>query len=193
MNIAEVKIVSTLIEKGEEKISISQLARELKMDYKNVYTNVKKLERENILIFERFGKAINCILNKKVHPLIFFAEYKRREKLLRNRSLKILYEKLNSLSFPFIALIFGSYAKGKPTKKSDIDLMIICEKEREKEVEATISLLPLNIHPIILTPKEFLNMAKTREFTVVSEAINKNIILIGIEDYYRLIENVEQK
>ena len=33
-------------------------------------------------------------------------------------------------------------------------------------------------------------MAKSREFTVVSEAIKRNILLVGIEDYYRLMENV---
>lgn len=32
-------------------------------------------------------------------------------------------------------------------------------------------------------------MAKSRELTVVSEAMKKNIILIGIEDYYRVLEN----
>ncbi len=34
-------------------------------------------------------------------------------------------------------------------------------------------------------------MLKTKEQTVVSEAIKKNIILFGIEDYYRLMENVK--
>jgi hypothetical protein len=34
-------------------------------------------------------------------------------------------------------------------------------------------------------------MLKTKEFSVVSEAIKNNIILVGIEDYYRLMENVK--
>jgi len=32
-------------------------------------------------------------------------------------------------------------------------------------------------------------MAKSKEFTVVSEAIKNNIIFIGIEEYYRLLSN----
>jgi hypothetical protein len=32
-------------------------------------------------------------------------------------------------------------------------------------------------------------MSKSREFTVVSEALRNNIILIGIEEYYRLLSN----
>ncbi len=32
-------------------------------------------------------------------------------------------------------------------------------------------------------------MAKSREFTVVSEAIKHNFILLGTEEYYRLLKN----
>lgn len=31
-------------------------------------------------------------------------------------------------------------------------------------------------------------MAKSREFSVVSEAMKHNVILAGIEDYYRIAE-----
>ncbi len=75
-------------------------------------------------------------------------------------------------------------------KNSDIDLMIIGEKKRETEVERVISLLPLDIHLIFFTYEEFLSMALSKEFSVVLEVIKRNVILIGIEDYYRLMENV---
>ncbi|WP_100907927.1 nucleotidyltransferase domain-containing protein [Methanobacterium sp. MZ-A1] len=42
----------------------------------------------------------------------------------------MLNQKLYNLNFPFIALIFGSYAKGTASKHSDIDLMIISEINR---------------------------------------------------------------
>lgn len=187
----DVDILKVLIEKGEERTNINQLSKELKMNYKNVYSIVKRLEKEGLISSERFGKSTICILNKKPHPLIFRAEHERREKLLENKNFKILYEKLNSLAFSFIALIFGSYAKGKFVKGSDIDLMVICEKNKEKEIKSVVSLLPLNIHLVTLTYGEFLKMAKSKEFSVVSEAMKINIILIGIEDYYRLIKNVE--
>ncbi len=34
-------------------------------------------------------------------------------------------------------------------------------------------------------------MLKTKEQTVVSEALKNNIILFGIEDYYKLIQNAK--
>ena len=34
-------------------------------------------------------------------------------------------------------------------------------------------------------------MIQSKEFTVGSEAMKNNIILIGIEDYYRLLKNAK--
>jgi len=38
--------------------------------------------------------------------------------------------------------------------------------------------------------RRFSAMAKSKEFTVISEILKNNIILIGIEEYYRLLKNV---
>lgn len=184
------KLIMALIENEGQNISIVQLSNHLGMDYKNVYNSVKKLEKDGLISLEKFGNAFNCVLNQKIHPILFEAEYERRKGLLKDKNIYILYKKLNSLNFSFISLIFGSYAKGTSSKSSDIDLMVIGEKNQEKEIGRVISLLPLKIHFIFLTFEEFLSMERSKEFTVVSEVIKKNIILIGIEDYYRLIENV---
>jgi len=186
----DVDIAVALIEKHGEPVSINRLSAELNIDYKSAYTIIKRFENENLVSLVKLGNAYNCILNKKVHPTIFEAEYTRRRKFLKKESLNVLYKKLNNLYFPFIALIFGSYAKGKKSKTSDIDLMVISEQNRDKDIQKTISLLPLNIHLISLSFEDFNSMAKTKEFNVVAEALSTNIILIGIEDYYRMLENV---
>lgn len=183
-------IVIALIERPNEQITINRLSQELDIDYKNVYNIVKKLERDNLIFLEKNGNAYNCILNKEVHPIIFEAEFNRRNNFLKKKSFKVLADKLSKLNFPFIALIFGSYAKGTESKNSDIDLMVICENIRDKEIQRTISLFPQDIHLITLTSEEFHSMANSKEFSVVAEAISNNIILIGIEDYYRMLENV---
>ena len=66
-----------------------------------------------------------------MNPLMFEAEYKRREKLLKDKNFHILYNKLNSIKLPFIALIFGSYSKGTSNQYSDIDLMVIYNKNTD--------------------------------------------------------------
>jgi len=64
--------------------------------------------------------------------------------------------------------------------------MIIAEENRHKEIDRVLSILPINIHSIFLTTEEFINMHRSTEFSVVQEAVKSNIILIGIEDYYRV-------
>jgi hypothetical protein len=41
---------------------------------------------------------------------------------------------------------------------------------------------------VSFTSEEFLSMLKTTEFNVGMEAAENNVILFGIEDYYRLLK-----
>ena len=181
-------ILRLLIEHQEEKFSIRKISKRRKVNYKSAYNAVMKLQNEGVVDLEKIGNTINCRFNKKFNPLVFSVEDERRKELLKNKNIKIIYSRLNELGFSFVVLIFGSIVKSTFNKYSDIDLLIISEKQ--KEIESVLSLIPLKIHPTFITNKEFISMAKTREFSVVSEAIKKNIILIGIEDYYRLLEKV---
>ena len=102
----------------------------------------------------------------------------------------MIYNDLNKVNVPFIALIFGSYAKGKETKHSDIALLVITEDF--KPIGQVLSRFPLKIHTTDIRYRDFIEMLKSREFTVVSEAIKRNIIIIGIGEYYRVVENANR-
>ena len=136
------EILKILIENQEENFSIRKLSKVRKINYKSAYNAIIKLEKEGIIKLEKFGNAINCSFNKKFNPLVFKVEYKRRENLLKNKDFEILYSKLNKLKFPFIALLFGSIVK-KYDRHSDIDLLVLSEKEIE--IEQTIFLMPLSV------------------------------------------------
>ena len=83
--------------------------------------------------------------------------------------------------------MFGSYIKNKQTKSSDIDIMFISnENGFENKVLNILSLLPIKTHALVFTEKEFIRMKDSKEPNVVKEAIENNIILYGIENYYRL-------
>jgi len=184
------KIIRVLVERQEEELNISNLSKYSGIDYKNVHSIVKDLENKGLIVVKAFGKTKKITLIKKVHPLIFEAEYLRREELLnKDRNLLILYKRLSELGFPFVVLLFGSYAKGKATKHSDIDLLIISNEE-ESKIQEVLDLFPLRIHSTFINFEDFRKALKTKEFSVISEAIKNNIILIGIEEYYRMIENV---
>ena len=186
------KIIKVMLERQKEELNISKISRYAKIDYKNTYNIIKDLEKESLVSVKLFGKSKRVILNKKIHPLTFEAEYERMQELFRkNKDFKVLYTRLSELNFPFIVLLFGSHAKGKATKHSDIDLLIVCEEKRKHQIQEVLDLFPLKIHPTFTSFEDFMIMLKTKEFSVVSEAVKNNIILIGIENYYRLIKNAE--
>ncbi len=187
-----IRIMKVLLERQDEELNIAKISRYSKIDYKNTHKIIKDLEKEKLIVVKMLGQNKKVILNKKVHPLIFETEYNRRQELFEeNRNFRIIHKRLSELNFPFIVLLFGSHVKRKATKHSDIDLLIISENKRKEQIREVLDLFPLRLHLTFANFEEFMLMMKTREFSVVSEAVKKNIILIGIEDYYRLLENAE--
>ena len=184
----ETKILSFLLDNKEQKFTIKKIAEAVKINYRIVYEKIFLLEKEGLIKVTKAGNSNLCEFTNKFNEKVFQAEYDRKENLFKNKDFLILHNRLSELKFPFIALLFGSQAKGTAKKHSDIDILTI--SRNEKEIKTTISLLPEKIHLTNINYEEFINMLKSKEFTVVSEAIKNNIILIGIEEYYRILNNV---
>ncbi|MEK6890965.1 MAG: nucleotidyltransferase domain-containing protein [Nanoarchaeota archaeon] len=187
------KILRFLIENKERSFSINEISRNLKMDYKLIYTNTLKLGRGDIINIEDLGNMKRCSFKNKTdifHEDIFIVENQRKKDLFKNKDFLAIYNRIKKINQQFILILFGSYAKEKETKYSDIDLLLISDKEGSKIIENELELIPLKIHLTSVSYKDFIDMLKSREQSVVTEAIKKNIILFGLEDYYRLISNV---
>jgi len=179
----EVTVLKYLLDNRDKEHNIRSISKATRMDYKNVHTLVAKLQKMALVEIQPFGNVRRVILTPHIHPLLFQSEYERRENLAKNKNIRLILKHLTEVPFPFAALLFGSFAKGKQTKHSDYDILAISEKEIK-----ALSILPLDIHITHVTPEEFIQMTRSKEFTVVSEANTYNVPLIGIEDYYRLLE-----
>lgn len=182
-----IKILKLLLSKKEGRFTIKKIAEALKINYRIAYEQVIVLEKEGLLNVTKTGNSKLCEFTGRFDQKVFQAEYSRRKDLFRNKDFLVIYKRLAELKFPFIALVFGSYAKGTAGRHSDIDILTIGGDE--KAIKKTISLLPDKIHLTTLSYEDFIHMTKSKEFTVVSEASKNNIILIGIEEYYRLLSN----
>ncbi len=183
------RILRFLIENKEKTFSMYELAKVLKIDYKLLYINIKKLKVEKSIDVENLKSQKRCSFKNSFNEDVFIVESERRNDILKKKEFKAIYEKLNGVNKQFIILLFGSHVKGTASKNSDIDLLLISNLEDTKVIEEKLEVLPLKIHLTPITYKAFMDMLKTKEQTVVSEALKKNILLFGIEDYYRLIQN----
>jgi len=189
----EVTVLQYLLDHKETEININQLSKGLHMNYKNMHMLVDRLWKKGILQIIPFGNTRRIILVNTAHPLIFQAEYQRKQEMIKNRNLQVLvdYFDRNMLSKFYILLLFGSYVKNAQTKHSDIDLLFIVPNDSEitfeKNINDIAALLPLKLHINIFKEKDFVMMKDSKKTTIGSEAIKKNIILHGIEAYYGLI------
>ena len=182
-----IEILKLLISSKEEAFSIRKISQLRGINYKSAYIALKFLAKEKIVDLKKIGNTIICTFNNNFNDLVFRAEFLRREDLFKNKDFLIIHNRLSELKFPFIALLFGSYAKGTAKKHSDIDILTI--GGNEEEIEKSLSLLPDKIHLTSVSYESFIRMVKSKDMSVVSEALKKNIPLIGIEEYYRLIKN----
>lgn len=189
----ELEVVKALIENKDKELSIAQLARLLKKDYKNTHNMVSRLVQGSVVELQPFGRSHRVILRNKPDPLIFEAEYMRRKDFLKNKDIAVMHDTFKSLRSKFyILLVFGSYAKKTNTKHSDIDLLFIVpdavEEGMEKEIQSIARTLPLKLHVNIFKESDFLAMKNSKEMTVGSEAIKSNVILHGIEAYCEMMQ-----
>ena len=189
MDNEKLNILQFLIENHDKTYSIRQIALQRKINYKSAYMNIKTLAKEGVISVQKQGNTTNCLFNQKWNASVFCVEYARLQNLLKNKNFLVIYNRLARINAQFILLLFGSYVKGQATKHSDIDLLLITNDP--KPIEREIHLIPLKIHLTHITYENFNSMLKSKEFTVVSEAIKKNIMLFGVEAYYRLIKNAQ--
>jgi len=192
MKAQDVEILQALLENREKNMNMNTVATLIKKDYKTVHTIIQRLSELDIIELTPFGKSYTIKLHYHAHPLFFEAEYQRRKVLLKNKDFSVLLDTFQKLSSSFYTLlVFGSYAKKRASKHSDIDLLFILpdssEEDLTKEIHALCETLPLPLHVHIFSETAFKSMRDSKKATIGSEAIQNNILLTGIEPYYELI------
>ena len=105
------------------------------------------------------------------------------------------YEKIvaiNEIS-PFLIIVTGSYAKGKETKKSDLDLVIIIPDNQDvlqiqKLVENITLLFIPKIHLYVFKRKDFLEMLTDKNENYGKEIFRYHYILKNAQTYYEILK-----
>ena len=140
----------------------------------------KKVGKTNVYEFMKddftYQVFVHYITKKRL-------KFKEKHLLLYKR----LYEFLKELQLEdfSIAIIFGSFAKGTETKKSDIDLLCITNKKNVREIAQTFKTkYNLNIQVAVVKISDFKNM-KTDNPTFWGDLIEYGIVLDGIDYFFK--------
>jgi predicted nucleotidyltransferase len=171
------KILSYFFNNPKEKRYVRELALKLSLDPSNLSKKLKELALEGILNSEAKSKELYYNLNlhypfikelKAVFNSRFGVEEQARAALKNLKNLKKAY-------------IFGSYAAGKFSSESDVDLLLIGD---HSALEAQKALLPLQhnlgreINIIDLTESDLLRLKKKKDEFILNIFANKIIELV---------------
>ena len=178
------KIINYLGKHPEERFTMHELSKLLTIPYASFYRAIQQMK--DLLITETIGKSKVLKLNSKNSIikayLIISSDQEKKEFLQKHPVLKKISKDLHTKE---VVLLFGSYAKGKETEKSDIDLLII-NKDGKKTISFSKQelLYRKKINPIFLTKKEFKNMLKDSEENVGKQALQNHIVLTNPEEFW---------
>ncbi len=188
-----IKIIDCL-DKNKKGIHIREIARLVKTSLNNTIRNINILEQQNAIKKEKEGNLIRIKLKKNPMTIAHLKQAHTENFLdLPKKVTNAIDEFLDELNKkPLIALIFGSYAKGNFTDRSDIDtLLVFQEINNPKDIENTAKRISMRtntiISPVYVDYNSFEKNFLNKEHSFSDEIRQKVIVLEGIEHYYRLI------
>jgi predicted nucleotidyltransferase len=152
---------------------------------------MKKLEKKNLILGKRMGKAIFYKINLKD-----YYAFRIMETLLineaRGNASRWIFEFEELYKYVDIIIIFGSIIKN-PKKANDIDLLIVFKKERNDIIKDIIKnkrlVLTRPIHLIKQLPRELITNLKRKD-KVILEALKYGYVLHGYDKLLKSIKNV---
>lgn len=188
----KLKILNFLGKNIEESFTMHQLSKLLHIPYATFYRTINKMN--NLLIINIVGKSKTVQLNVQnvvtKNYLVIASQEERDEFLKKHHLLKKISDELPEGNYAVI--LFGSYAKGTQTQKSDIDIIVI-NKTGEKSLSFSRyeTLFKITINPLYFTPKEVSTMLKQSEENVMKQALRNHIILYNPELFWNIAYGIQ--
>ena len=156
------------------------------------YNSLKSFVKEGVLTKEkRGGIAIYKISNspKAISFLSMAAEFKAWN--TKNLPIDSIIETIKKARINFLTLLVtGSYAKGKQSAKSDLDIVLIVPGDVKKIFARLKQFCDLNIpsiHLYVFTDTEFKQMLLDEKHNYGKEIVKNNLIFYGAEIYYKIM------
>ena len=191
----EMKIIGLFRTGLFKQYTIREIAKNInKKSYNWVFKAIGKLKELEIIKSETKGNSSICSINLESNlTLIYLSllEQTRIDEKLPLKNIKVLVDSIPVKYYTFI--ITGSYANGKQTSKSDLDVAIITEnKEDAKKVSVVLrnkgELMIPKAHIFVFSREEFFKMLLEKEENYGKQAFRNSIIVFGAENYYLILK-----
>ena len=183
--------------KSKEGLHVREICRLAKLSLPAVSKHIIRGEKAGTIFCKEIGRLKLCRLNfksEKIVSILHEVELDRFRKLPRDAQ-----ESLNSFiddlkEKPLIAIIFGSYASGKQTKKSDLDVLLVFQRADSrliKNTEASARKISgrtgVDIQPVSLSYEEFEKNILNRENEFMKDIRGNSLVVRGLDVYLKFI------
>ena len=137
----------------------------------------------------------NSFVNENKDPFVRVELEIYDNRKLPKKVLKEIQKRVSRHSEFFVLIVFGSYAKNKATKRSDLDVAVIVDSEQsKKEVAPYIEtirrreIIKIDYH--VFTRAEFALMLTMDDENVGKEIYRSNVVYYGLMEYYNMIKGI---
>lgn len=170
-----VKLLSEMLLSSDREYHIRELSRIIGISPIYVQKELKNLQSLGLLTSRKQGNMVLYVLDKRstisddLKRIFLKTEVVGTEILKSLDKSKIQY-----------ALIYGSFAKGVETTKSDIDLLVIGDIDEDvllKSVSKAEGKVGREISYILWTPKEFAQKAR-QKIPLLLEILKTDVVMI---------------
>jgi predicted nucleotidyltransferase len=190
INQTTLKILLLYASNYKKSLHLREIARETKVDVKAVQLQLKRLEKINVLSSIVKGRNKEYRLNLSNLMTKYYM-------MLAETFASIVYLGKNFLIKKIISevgnhvegaiLLFGSFAKGQITKKSDIDLFFIVEKKLDRSVVSEVgNLVGREISVKSASRRQFLKGLEDGD-PLIREVVSNHIVLKGVDDFCEIM------
>ncbi|MBU0757088.1 MAG: nucleotidyltransferase domain-containing protein [Nanoarchaeota archaeon] len=182
------KIILKLGKNPDKKLTMRELSIGTAVPYATFYRTADSMD--DLIVKEKIGHSYIVKLNQnnKINTsyLAIASDEEKKEFLAKKPIIKKIE---NEIQTDDIVLLFGSYAKGKETKISDIDLLIINKLGKKSVSFSKYELLfDKKINPIFVSEIEFKEMMMSTQENVGKQALKNHIILNNPQKFWELMQ-----
>jgi predicted nucleotidyltransferase len=159
-----------------------------------IYKGLERLKDNKMISSERIGKrtVVYSPILKTASSQSYWGYLKEHEAWSKEKfPFQIIENLRRKMPEQFFTLIVtGSYAKGTQTKNSDLDVVIISDKDpkaiyAELKFESETSIPP--VHLYVFTKQEFFEMLTNKKENYGKEIARKCLVFFGGASYYSIL------
>lgn len=179
----ELEVIALYRGDYKKRFYLREISRLSKLPLKTAQNVLLSLEKNNILKSKVEGKNKYFSLNlDNIQTKSYLLQAEIYKTALFLETYKQFKTFLKSLNTNALIIAFGSFAKLKADKYSDMDLMVISEKEQK----LPFHLLPYKAHQVNLSEDSFIKAVEKQE-TLIKEIENSHVILNNHSLYVNVI------